>query len=59
MSVQPHWSTLCRESKAALFLMVMMVPLQVLVIGTVVYAALALKKQSAQPEERKASPDMA
>lgn len=36
MNVKPHWGALCKESKVALYLSVAMVPLQVLVLGTVV-----------------------
>ncbi|RDL40411.1 Uncharacterized protein BP5553_00390 [Venustampulla echinocandica] len=57
MDAKPHWGTLCKESKAALYLMVMMIPLQVLVLGA---AALGAVSQTKQPVvvERKGSPAM-
>ncbi|CZT50448.1 uncharacterized protein RSE6_11431 [Rhynchosporium secalis] len=55
MDVQPHWSTLCKESKTALYLTVVIIPLQVIVLGTVAWSALAQKKQIAG-YERKGSP---
>lgn len=36
MSVKPYWGTLCRESKVALYLSVVMIVVQVLVLGCVV-----------------------
>jgi len=45
MNVKPHWGTLCKESKAALYLMVMIVPLEVLVLGTAAWGAFTEKKQ--------------
>lgn len=57
MNVQPHWSSLCKESKVALYLTVMMIPLQVFVLGTAAWGALAAKKQTVQ-HERKGSPAM-
>jgi hypothetical protein len=44
MDVKPHWGTLCKESKVALYLSVMMIPLQLLVLGTVVVGFLGRVK---------------
>ncbi|KAI9050207.1 hypothetical protein LZ554_006348 [Drepanopeziza brunnea f. sp. 'monogermtubi'] len=55
MHVQPHWSSLCKQSKVALYLTVMMIPLQVFVLGTAAWGALAAKKESVQ-HERMESP---
>ncbi|KAL2074974.1 hypothetical protein VTL71DRAFT_8754 [Oculimacula yallundae] len=55
MDVQPHWNMLCKESKTALYLTVMIIPLQVIVLGTAAWSALAQKKQ-AVAHERKGSP---
>jgi hypothetical protein len=57
MTVAPHWDMLCKESKVALYLTVMIIPLQVLVLGTVAFGVFAEKKtQVGTP--RKASPAM-
>lgn len=55
MDVKPHWNSLCKESKAALYLTVMIIPLQVFVLGTAAWGALAQKKQTVA-HERKGSP---
>ncbi|PVH82278.1 hypothetical protein DL98DRAFT_514044 [Cadophora sp. DSE1049] len=55
MNVQPHWNMLCKESKTALYLTVMIIPLQVFVLGTAAWGALAQKKQNVA-HERKGSP---
>jgi hypothetical protein len=55
MTVQPHWDMLCKESKVALYLTVMIIPLQVLVLGTVVFGVFAEKK-SQVGAQRKGSP---
>jgi len=55
MDVQPHWNMLCKESKTALYLTVMIIPLQVIVLGTAAWSALAQKKQTVA-HERKGSP---
>jgi len=57
MNTKPHWGSLCKESKAALYLMVMVVPLEVLVLGTAAWGAFAGKKQLIV-RERKGSPAM-
>ncbi|KAF8861866.1 hypothetical protein BDZ45DRAFT_739739 [Acephala macrosclerotiorum] len=44
MDVKPHWGTLCKESKVALYLSIMMIPLQLLVLGTVVVGFLGRVK---------------
>jgi hypothetical protein len=59
MNMKPHFSTLCKESKVALYLIVMMIPLQVIVMSTVVVGAITEKKQRrAVVHERKGSPAM-
>jgi hypothetical protein len=57
MTTAPYWGTLCKESKVALYLMVMIIPLEVLVLGTTAWGAIAQKKQVAF-RERKGSPAM-
>ena len=47
MTVKPNWNMLCKESKVALYLMVMIIPLQVLVLGTVAWGVFAEKKAQA------------
>jgi len=44
MSVKPHWGTLCKESKVALYLMVMIIPLEILVLSSTVFETLTEKK---------------
>jgi len=57
MSIKPHWGQLCKESKAALYLMVMIIPLEVLVLGTAAWGVFTEKKQLVV-RERKGSPAM-
>ena len=57
MTTAPYWSTLCKESKVALYLMVMIIPLEVLVLGTAAWGAFVEKQQFAV-HERKGSPAM-
>jgi hypothetical protein len=59
MNMKPHFRTLCKESKTALYLMVMMIPLQVIIMLTVVVGAISEKKQrQVVVHERKGSPAM-
>jgi len=44
MTVKPHWNTLCKESKVALYLMVMIIPLEVLVLSSTLSEAIVEKK---------------
>jgi len=55
MDTKPHWGTLCRESKAALYLTVMLIPLEVFVLGAASWSVLAQRKQVVV-HERKGSP---
>jgi len=55
MDVKPYWGTLCKESKVALYLTVMIIPLEILVLGTIVWSAIAERKQVFE-RERKGSP---
>jgi len=57
MSVAPHWGTLCRESKASLYLMVMIIPLEVLVLAAAAVGALGERRQ-VEAVDRKGSPTM-
>jgi hypothetical protein len=57
MNIKPHWGQLCKESKAALYLMVMIIPLEVLVLGVAAVGAFAGKKPLIV-RERKGSPAM-
>jgi len=44
MNVEPNWRQLCRESKTALYLMIMCIPVEVLVLSTVAFGAFVEKK---------------
>ncbi len=57
MDTKPHWGTLCKEHKAALYLTVVLIPLELLVAGTVAWGAVTEKKQLID-HERKGSPAM-
>lgn len=57
MDAKPHWNVLCRETSAALYLMVMMIPLEALVLASVAYSSFAGKKHTFETE-RKGSPAM-
>jgi hypothetical protein len=57
MTQSPHWGALCKESKTALYLTVMIIPLEVLVLGFSAYVSSAEKKQLVI-RERKGSPAM-
>ncbi|RFU26213.1 hypothetical protein B7463_g10117, partial [Scytalidium lignicola] len=59
MNVKPHWGTLCKESKASVYLMVMIIPLEVLVLSTAVFSVMTQKKNQQEfVPERKGSPAM-
>jgi len=55
MTIKPHWSTLCKESKVGLYLTVMMIPLGFVILGVSTMTVFAAKKMSASTE-RKGSP---
>jgi len=55
MDVKPHWGTLCSESKVALYLMIVVIPVQLLVLGTAAFSTLSQKEQPFV-HERKGSP---
>lgn len=57
MTSSPHWGALCNESKAALYLTVMIIPLEVLVLGFSAWVSSAERKQLVI-RERKGSPAM-
>jgi len=57
MDIKPHWGQLCKESMAALYLTVMIIPLEVLVLGAAAVGVFASKK-SFIVRERKGSPAM-
>jgi len=57
MNVQPHWGQLCKESKAALYLMVMIIPVEVIVLSTAAFGTFSEKKHLVVTE-RKGSPAM-
>jgi hypothetical protein len=57
MNVQPHWEQLCKESKTALYLMVMCIPVEVIVLSTAAWGAFAERKHLIVTE-RKGSPAM-
>jgi len=58
MDVKPHWDVLCRETSAAIYLMVMMIPLELVVLGSVVYSRFAGYKQTFERERKTNSPAM-
>ena len=57
MDTKPHWNTLCKESKVALYLTVMWIPLEVLVLGAAAFGS-KKEKKSTFAVERKGSPAM-
>lgn len=57
MNVQPYWGQLCKESKAALYLMIMLIPVEVIVLSTAAFSSFAEKKHMVVTE-RKGSPAM-
>ncbi|KAH6890372.1 hypothetical protein B0T10DRAFT_317249 [Thelonectria olida] len=62
MTTQPHFGTLCKQSKAGLGLMVFLVPLQVIILGVAGYQTLLQRQlhHASRVPERKTgpSPDM-
>lgn len=57
MNVEPHWGQLCKESKTALYLMVMCIPVEFLALSAAAWGAFSEKKLLVI-EERKGSPAM-
>jgi len=57
MDVKPHWGSLCKESKTALYLSVMMIPLELLILTAAVFGA-RTEKKNVVARERKGSPAM-
>jgi hypothetical protein len=57
MTTSPHWGVLCRESEAALYMSIAMIPLQLIIVGLAGYSYLADKKAQIIVE-RKGSPAM-
>jgi hypothetical protein len=55
MSSAPHWGALCKESKAALYLTIVIIPLEVLILGFSLWVSSAERKQLVI-RERKGSP---
>jgi len=55
MSSAPHWGALCKESKAALYLTIVIIPLEVLILGLSLWVSSAERKQLVI-RERKGSP---
>lgn len=55
MNVQPYWGQLCKESKAALYLMILIIPVEVIVLSTVAFGTFVEKKHLVVTE-RKGSP---
>ncbi|PQE02907.1 hypothetical protein CJF31_00002712 [Rutstroemia sp. NJR-2017a BVV2] len=54
----PHWNTLCQESKAGIYLGIMIIPLEVYVCGLSAWIMYKEKRTVGQGWERKGSPDM-
>ncbi|KAG0652060.1 hypothetical protein D0Z07_1461 [Hyphodiscus hymeniophilus] len=57
MNVQPHWGQLCKESKTALYLTVMCIPVEVLVLATTAWGTMSVNRPLVITE-RKGSPAM-
>jgi len=57
MDSEPHFGKLCHETKVALYMTVIMIPLQVIVIGLGIVATISRKKDAAM-RQRKGSPDL-
>jgi hypothetical protein len=57
MNSSPHWSALCKESKAALYLTVAIIPLEILILGFSLFVSSVERKQLVV-RERKGSPAM-
>jgi hypothetical protein len=57
MDTKPHWGRLCKEHKAALYLTVMLIPLELLIAATAALGAVTEKKRLII-HERKGSPAM-
>ncbi|KAM3068859.1 hypothetical protein ACMFMG_011022 [Clarireedia jacksonii] len=54
----PHWNTLCQESKAGIYLGIMVIPLEVYVCALSAWIIYKEKRTVGQGWERKGSPDM-
>ena len=57
MNVQPYWGQLCKESKTALYLTVMCIPVEVMVLAMAAWGPFA-EKRDLVATERKGSPAM-
>src|SRR5579871_1469348 len=55
MTTSPHWGVLCKESEAALYMSIAMIPLQLIIFGLAGYSYVADKK-APFAVERKGSP---
>lgn len=55
MDNPPHYSTLCKQSKAALYLSIALIPIEVIVLGLAAWGFMAEKK-AVVIHERKGSP---
>lgn len=44
MSSEPHFGTICRESKTGLYLSIILIPLQVIVVGLAAATVISEKK---------------
>jgi hypothetical protein len=59
MDAQPYWGTLCKESKVALYLMIILIPISVMALGVGSFMGLAAKKNGGgRLAPRKGSPAM-
>lgn len=57
MGSSPHWGALCKESKAALYLTVAIIPLEILILGFSLYVS-SIERKQLIVRERKGSPAM-
>jgi hypothetical protein len=44
MTTSPHWDILCKESEAALYMSIAMIPLQLIILGLAGFSYIADKK---------------
>lgn len=60
MDTAPHWNTLCHESKAALYLMIILIPVSAIGLVAAAWGGKGMVKRGGRGDihERKQSPTM-
>jgi hypothetical protein len=58
MSSPPYFQTLCRESESALYLMIAMIPIQLILLGITTFEFITEKKKNVVIVDQKGSPVM-